>query len=270
MMIVISYFLLKKCIEMHKEDLVFDTEVDIMTKVSLVTGGTSGLGLQLVRDLMMEGYKVYSLSRNKNATELPEVSYLYGDVSDIKTLEDAYDIIDKNEGKLDVLINNAGIIYPGGVEKLGIDEWNKMFAVNVNGSFYEVKTLLPLLKTSENANVINVSSISSQMTGSSIAYSACKAALDMMTKSMAKELASYKIRVNSINPGIVNTGFQIHNELMTEKEYQEFLKEIIKTYPFGIGEAKDISNLICFLISEDAKWITGSNYIIDGGRSINI
>ena len=139
MTIVILYFPPKKYIEMHKEDLALDTEVDIMTKVSLVTGGTSGLGLQLVRDLMMAGYKVYSLSRNKDAIELPEVSYLYGDVSDIRTLEDTYETINKNEGKLDVLINNAGIIYSGGVDKLGIDEWNKMFAVNVNGSFMQLK-----------------------------------------------------------------------------------------------------------------------------------
>lgn len=139
MTIVILYFPPKKYIEMHKEDLALDTEIDIMTKVSLVTGGTSGLGLQLVRDLMMAGYKVYSLSRNKDAIELPEVSYLYGDVSDIRTLEDTYETINKNEGKLDVLINNAGIIYSGGVEKLGIDEWNKMFAVNVNGSFMQLK-----------------------------------------------------------------------------------------------------------------------------------
>lgn len=259
MMIVISYFLLKKCIEMHS-----------MAKVSLVTGGTSGLGLQLVRDLVMADYKVYSLSRNESTTELPEVSYLYGDVSDIKTFENTYEIINTNEGKLDILVNNAGIIYPGGVEKLELDEWDKMFAINVNGIFYAVKTLLPLLKNSENASIINVSSISSQMTGSSIAYSACKSAVDMITKSMAKELASYKIRVNSVNPGIINTGFQVHNGLMTENEYQEFLREISKTYPLGIGEATDVSNLICFLISEDAKWITGSNYIIDGGRSINI
>ncbi len=246
-----------------------------MKKISLVTGGTSGLGLQLVRDLVSADYKVYSLSRNEHAInmlkkELPEVVFLYGDVSDMNKLKNTYETIKQNEGKLDTLINNAGIIYSGGVEKLEAYEWNKMFDVNVNAIFYAVKTFLPLLKKSENANVINVSSISSQMTGSSIAYSACKAAVDMMTKSMAKELVSYKIRVNSVNPGIINTGFQVHNELMTEKEYQEFLKEISKTYPLGIGEAKDISNLICFLISEDAKWITGSNYIIDGGRSINI
>lgn len=246
-----------------------------MKRIALVTGGTSGLGLQLVRDLVSANYKVYSLSRKEDAInqlkkELPEVVCLCGDVSDMSVLMNAYETIEQNDGKLDVLINNAGIIYPGGVEKLEVDEWNKMFAVNVNGVFYSVKAFLPLLKKSENANVINVSSISSQMTGSSIAYSACKAAVDMMTKSMAKELASYKIRVNSVNPGIISTGFQIHNELMTEKEYPGFLSEISKTYPLGIGEAKDVSNLICFLISEDAKWITGSNYIIDGGRSINI
>ena len=246
-----------------------------MKKIALVTGGTSGLGLQLVRDLVSANYKVYSLSRNEDAInqlkkELPEVVCFCGDVSDMSMLKSASETIEQNEGKLDVLINNAGIIYPGGVEKLEADEWNKMFSVNVNGIFYAVKTFLHLLKKSENANDINVSSISSQMTGSSIAYSACKAAVDMMTKSMAKELASYRIRVNSVNPGIISTGFQVHNELMTEKEYPDFLNEISKTYPLGSGETKDVSNLICFLISEDAKWITGSNYIIDGGRSINI
>ena len=106
-----------------------------MTKVLLVTGGTSGLGLQLVSDLVMTGYKVYSLSRNETIAELPEVSYLYGYVSDIKTLRSAYEIINANEGKLDVLVNNAGIIYPGGVEKLEAYEWNKMFDVNVNAIF---------------------------------------------------------------------------------------------------------------------------------------
>lgn len=246
-----------------------------MKRVALITGGTSGLGLQLVRDLISKDYKVYSLSRNEDTInqlkkELPEVNFICGNISNISGLINLSETIEQNDGKLDVLINNAGIIYPGGVERLGIEDWHKMFSVNVNGVFYAVKLFLPLLKKSEDACIINVSSISSQMTGSSIAYSACKAAIDMMTKSMAKEFASYGIRVNSVNPGIISTGFQVHNELMTEKEYPEFLNEVSKTYPLGIGEAKDVSNLICFLISEDAKWITGGNYVIDGGRSINI
>ena len=103
-----------------------------------------------------------------------------------------------------------------------------------------------------------------------MAYSACKASVDMMTKSLAKELAKYSIRVNSVNPGIINTGFQVHNNLICEKDYPKFLTDISETYPLGVGQVSDVSNLICFLISDKAKWITGSNYIIDGGRSVNI
>ena len=169
-----------------------------------------------------------------------------------------------------MLVNNAGIIFPGGVEDLTIDNWQKMFDVNVNSIFYCVKVLLPLLKQGENSSIINVSSISSKMTGSSIAYSACKASVDMMTKSLAKELAKYSIRINSVNPGIVSTGFQVHNAILNAEKYPEFLDKISETYPLGVGTAQDVSNLINFLVSEKAKWITGSNYIIDGGRSVNI
>ena len=247
----------------------------IMKRTALISGGTSGLGLQVVKDLTNIGYKVYSISRkqeriNQLREELSDVTFFCGEISDIKVLNKAFDVISKENNELNVLVNNAGIIYPGGVEELEVDKWNKMFEVNVNGIFSAVKVFLPLLKKAGNASIVNISSISSSMTGSSIAYSACKAAVDMMTKSMAKELALYSIRVNSVNPGIISTGFQVHNDLMDENKYLEFLNSVSETYPLGIGDAKDISNLVMFLISEQAKWITGSNYIIDGGSSVNI
>ena len=246
-----------------------------MKKVAVITGGTSGLGLQIVKGLLNEKYKVYSISRSidkieKIREEFPEVEFICGDVSKHYVIEGLARKIEEQEKKIDVLINNAGIIFAGGIETLSYEEWNEMFNVNVGAIFSCVKILLPLIKKGTNSSIINISSISSKMTGSSMAYSACKASVDMITKSLAKELAKYNIRVNSVNPGIINTGFQVHNNLIGESDYPKFLNDISETYPLGVGEASDVYNLICFLISDKAKWITGSNYIIDGGRSVNI
>lgn len=247
----------------------------MINKVALITGGTSGLGLQLVNDLINKGYKVYSISRNQETINslskiYPEVEFICGDITSEKDVDIAVQLILKNENRLDILVNNAGIIYYGGVEQLSYDEWKKSFDVNVNGIFLLTKKFLSLLKQPGNSCIINISSISSQITGKSLAYSASKATVGMMTKSLAKELAKYGIRVNGVIPGIINTGFQVHNQLMSEEQYSDFLEIVEKTYPIGIGTAKDVTNLVLFLISDEAKWITGSNYIIDGGRSVNI
>lgn len=138
----------------------------------------------------------------------------------------------------------------------------------MNGIFLTIKTFLPLLKKANDASIINISSISSKIPGSSIAYSCSKATVDMLTKSLAKELSKYNIRINSVNPGIVDTGFQVNNKLLNTKEYLDFLDKMKTKYPLGIGETTDISNLVMFLVSKKAKWITGCNYIIDGGFSI--
>lgn len=180
------------------------------------------MGLQIVKELLNAKYKVYSISRSidkieKIREEFPEVEFICGDVSKHYVIEGLARKIEEQEKKIDVLINNAGIIFAGGIETLSYEEWNEMFNVNVGAIFSCVKILLPLIKKGTNSSIINISSISSKMTGSSMAYSACKASVDMITKSLAKELAKYNIRVNSVNPGIINTGFQVHNNLILVK-----------------------------------------------------
>ena len=246
-----------------------------MNKVALITGGTSGLGLQIVKDLNDAGYKVISLSRTKEKidvlhNEYPGIDFYCCNISNEQEIEETFEYISRKYGVVDVLINNAGIIHAGGVEVLSLTDWKDMIDVNLTSIFLLTKIILPLIKKSEMGNIINISSISSKMTGSSIAYSACKAALDMMTKSLAKELSTYNIRVNAVNPGIISTGFQIHNGLIAEEDYNGFLENISVGYPLGVGTAEDISNMVMYLISDKAKWITGSCYIIDGGKSINI
>lgn len=246
-----------------------------MDKIVVVTGGSKGLGLQIAADLSRAGYRVLSVSRNQAHNEtltnsMENVEFFTGSIADDTFINDFSNQISNRYGKIDVLVNNAGIIHAGGIEQLTKMEWEEMFEVNVTGVFTITKALLPLLKKSNNASIINISSISSKMTGSSMAYSACKAAVDMMTQSLAKELAQYRIRVNSVNPGIINTGFQVNNQVIGEHMYGEFLEEVGKTYPLGIGTAKNVSDLVCFLISDQASWISGSNYVIDGARSTNI
>lgn len=241
----------------------------------LITGGTSGLGSQMVSDFLKEGYRVYSMSRNfpkqiKYEKKFDNVIYLLGDVSDVESIRKVKDFIEKEDGKLDVLINNAGIIHSGGVETLSYSNWDEMFKVNVYSVFNCVKEFLGLIKNSNKASIVNISSISSKIAGSSIGYSSCKASVDMMSKSMAKELSKFGIRVNSINPGLLDTGFQINNKLVRKDDYSAFLEKASEDYLLGVGNANKVSNLVKFLCSDEADWITGSSYIIDGGRSVNI
>ena len=248
-----------------------------MKKTALVTGGTGGLGLVLISDLLAEGYQVISVSRDEKKIEKAEelfsaddVIFLKGDITKDEDVETVYHYILEKFGYLDVLINNVGAMAGGGIEDISPEKWNQIFEINVNAPYRMTHTMLRLLKRAEHACIVNISSIASEITGGCMAYSASKAAVDMMTKSLAKELASYYIRVNSVNPGLINTGFQVTNEIVEEDDYEGFLNRTAKSYPLGTGTAKDVSSLVIYLISDKARWITGVNYVIDGGRSINI
>ena len=245
-------------------------------KVVLVTGGSTGLGLQLVQDYLELGYKVVSISRTKRNIEAAkrtlgklEADFFIGDVSNSQSLDDLFAHIKGRYGHLDVLVNNAGIIRDGGIEHLADWKWDEMIDVNLTAVFKFTQKMVPLLKLGKNSNIVNISSISSSLPGSSIAYSATKAGVDMMSKSFAKELSSFGIRVNSVNPGLINTGFQIANQLVEREVFSKFLETAAKDYPLGIGTAKDVADLVTFVTSDKARWITGSTFVIDGGRTLN-
>lgn len=241
-------------------------------KVALVTGGSRGIGAQIVRDLVMQGYLVFSVSRSAVDPEDPlrrqtdgRAWFVQADVSREEDLDALVEKIRRRTGTLDALVNNAGIMHAGGIGTLTPQQWEETMAVNLNAPYRLTRKVLPLMQDAGGV-IVNMSSIGALAPGSSIAYSVSKAGLDMMTRYLADELAPYGIRVNGVNPGLVDTRFHVHNNVMTGPEYEAFMQEAAGGYPLGLGTEKDVSDLVMFLLSDKARWITGSIHVIDGGR----
>ena len=249
-------------------------------KVVLITGGTSGIGFGTIEYLLEQGnYEIISVSRgNKNIALAKEklgekanqVIFLQGDVSKEEDCKKIYNEIKRNYGKLDGLVNSAGIIKLGGIEEQTLEEWNNAININLTAIFLLSKTLLPLLKKGRNTSVVNISSMSSERAGGSIAYCASKAGVDMLTKYMGQELGKYNIRVNSVNPAAVYTNIYVASGDYTQEGYDKWSEEKAPLYPLGrIGDAKkDLAPTIEFLLSDKSLWTTGAIYLVDGGKSI--
>lgn len=249
-------------------------------KVVLVTGGTSGIGLGTIEYLLEQGnYEIISLSKGdrnlflakeKLGSDANKVIFLQGDISKDEDCKRIYEEINKKYNRLDGLVNSAGIIKLGGIEEQTLEEWNNSININLTGIFLLTKTLLPLLKKGNNPSVVNISSMSSERAGGSIAYCASKAGVDMLTKYMGQELGKYNIRVNSVNPAAVYTNIYVASGDYTQEGYDKWSEDKKKLYPLGrIGDAKkDIAPTIEFLLSDKSLWTTGSIYLVDGGKSI--
>ena len=249
-------------------------------KVVLVTGGTSGIGFGTIEYLLEEGnYEIISVSRgDKNISLAKEklgekanqVIFLQGDVSKEEDCKKIYNEIERKYEKLDGLVNSAGIIKLGGIEEQTLEEWNNALNINLTAIFLLSKTLLPLLKKGTNTSIVNISSMSSNRAGGSIAYCASKAGVDMLTKYMGQELGKYNIRVNSVNPAAVYTNIYVASGDYTQDGYDKWSEEKAPLYPLRrIGDAKkDVAPTIEFLLSDKSLWTTGAVYLVDGGKSI--
>lgn len=249
-------------------------------KIVLVTGGTSGIGLGTIEYLLeQDNYEIISLSRGDRNLSLAKkklgdnanrVTFLQGDISKEQDCKRIYEEIEKKYNRLDGLVNSAGIIKLGGIEEQTLEEWKNSININLTGIFLLTKTLLPLLKKGTNPSIVNISSMSSERAGGSIAYCASKAGVDMLTKYMGQELGKYNIRVNSVNPAAVYTNIYVASGDYTQEGYDKWSEDKKKLYPLGrIGDAKkDIAPTIEFLLSDKSLWTTGSICLVDGGKSI--
>ncbi len=248
-------------------------------RVIAITGGSSGIGLQTIRQLAEnENYHIISFSRSdekiskasKEIGEKVNVIYFKGDVTSKDDCQKFAEYIKANHGKLHGLVNSAGVLTKGGIEMIDYETWRYNLEINLNGVYLLTRSLLPLMKKAQGASIVNVSSVAALKPGSSIAYSVSKAGLDMLTEFLAGDLGPYKIRVNSVNPGLVRTPIHLDNKIFENKEdYEELLKNAVNRYPVNrIGEPEDIANLIEFLLSDKSSWITGSIMKVDGGAMV--
>ncbi len=237
-------------------------------KTALVTGASRGIGKTIAIMLAKNGVKVIGVATSKKSLE--SIEYIENilpfccDISDEKSIEKLYSFAKKNANAIDILVNNAGIHMDNILLRMKTDEWHKVLDVNLNGPFYLTKILLKDMIKNKNGRIINISSISGTDGNKGQSnYSASKGGLLAFTKSLAKEVARRNITVNCIAPGVIETDMISH---LTDTVKNNYLDRIpLKRF----GKPEDIGKMILFLSSDEASYITGQTFYIDGGISLN-
>ena len=246
-------------------------------KVVIVTGATSGIGRATSLRFAEAGAAIAAVGRKEDAlAEVAEKIESLGGASlsiqaDLSADTAATKVVSttvERFGGVDVLINAAGHISSGTIETTSLEAWDGMLDINLRSVFRLMQQATPFL-IDRRGNVVNVSSVTGLRSFPGVlAYCVSKAGLDQLTRCAALELAAKGVRVNAVNPGVVVT--EIHKRGgMSEEQYAAFLEHSKETHPLGrVGEAREIAELIFFLASDRASWITGGTYSIDGGRAL--
>jgi NAD(P)-dependent dehydrogenase (short-subunit alcohol dehydrogenase family) len=245
-------------------------------KVAIVTGGALGIGKACCEVLAREGAKVAVTDiLDKEGKKLEEeikgaggvAEYWHLDVANEKEVEKVFSEVGKAFGKIDVLVNNAGI---AGVSKptheITAEEWDRVISVNVKGVFLCTKYAIPYMRKAGGGSIINMSSIYGIISATDVPpYHASKGAVRLMAKTDALLYAKDKIRVNSVHPGFIWTPM-VEGYLKSIGDVDEGRKALDGLHPIGhVGEPEDIAYGVLYLASEESKFVTGSELVIDGG-----
>ena len=241
-----------------------------MKKTALITGATRGIGKQIAITLAQAGYDIAINYRKENEDlkntkqEIEQTGAkcltLQGDVSNYEDCEKIAKEIIEEYGKIDVLVNNAGITKDTLLMRMKKEDFEDVINVNLVGTYNMTKNIIPYMMKNRTGRIINISSVVGISGNAGQAnYAASKAGIIGFTKSLAKEVGSRNILVNSIAPGFIETA-------MTDVLKEEIKEEIAKTIPLKrMGQAQDVANVVKFLASEESSYITGQVIHVDGG-----
>lgn len=241
----------------------------LRNKVALVTGSSRGIGAQIAMTFAKAGAKVViNYSGNQQTADKVvsdikqnggEAIAIRADVSNSSQVRAMFDSVISHFGKLDILVNNAGIIVYKTIQDTTDEDFDRIFAINVKGTFNMLREAASRLENG--GRIINFSSSTTRlMLPTYGAYSATKGAVEQLTRVFAKEIGQRAITVNSVSPGPTNT------ELFTEGKSEEVINRLAGMTALGrIGEPTDIARVVLFLASEDASWVTGQNIGANGG-----
>ena len=238
-------------------------------KIILITGTNAGIGQNIVKLLKKEKCIIIATSRKQNKKNKKNIFYYNLDVTNESQWRELIHNIKAKFGRLDVLVNNAGIRESGDLQNTSLELWKNIINTNLTSIFLGCKYALPLLKKGKNASIVNLTSISGiRGIKNMIAYSASKGGIVTFTASLALDLAKYEIRVNAVAPGAVDTKmvWSLKKEINSEKKFNDRMKE---THPIGrIAKPQEIANVVIFLAGQQSSFMTGITVPVDGGRSI--
>ena len=243
-------------------------------KVALVTGGASGFGAETARRFVREGASVVILDLNGDgamqvAKEAGNAKGLKGDVTARTDIDEAVRLATKTFGRLDIVVNNAGWTHRNKpVLEVSEDEFDRIYAINVKSIFHMAHAVVPLMSSQGGGSIINIGSTAGIRPRPGLTwYNASKGAVNLVSKSLAVELAPLKIKVNCVAPVIGETG--LLEAFMGAPDTPETRARFIGTIPLGrLSRPADVANACVFLASDDAEFLTGVILPVDGGRTV--
>tara|TARA_R100000750_G_scaffold22493_1_gene14784 strand:+ start:1174 stop:1968 length:795 start_codon:yes stop_codon:yes gene_type:complete len=245
---------------------------DLKGKKAVITGGNSGIGFATAKKFAELGAQVMITGRSadkvSSAAESLSVTGAVADVQDLSQIDNLVDQIKREFGTIDILFVNAGIFAPAPIGQISEEMFDQQMGINFKGAIFTIEKLLPVLN--EGASIINLSSINAY-TGMPMTavYAASKAALNAYTRTAATELAPRKIRVNAVNPGPTETPI-FEKTGMSQDELGGFAQALQANIPLKrFAQPDEIASLVSYLASDDAAFVTGAEFNIDGGANIN-